>query len=333
MSTSQNSLVPITSDQAWELLREDFTLRQHLLSYELGECFRPKVNAVYSIRRSDSGYVNARIELELKQADYTAGRYFDACCEAWKAQGRIKCRAFFLAVLHYVLIPSFDIRLQIASQDVTTRHAKSIDISIHLGHFKRQMDKLRSKWATKIEIASRDNEYEQKQVRERTIDRQFESHPIRQETYETEAGRLTVVHTDMVPGGISYIEPVSSGTANKSADTKATARKRVGRKAKRDAGFCALAASLLKKEKARTGTIKTEGLERIARTFEKSGFVKPAEFLEQDAAKALNLYNRQFGASDAKKIMTWTALVGKGDKDQIRAMRRMLYHCAADVRK
>jgi hypothetical protein len=104
-----------------------------------------------------------------------------------------------------------------------------------------------------------------------------------------------------------------------------------GRKLKREPRFYALAGRLWREERAQSSRVRPDGLMRIAKQLEAAGFEKPSDYLEGEAAKNLNKHNRDFGASAAKKIMTWTALVEKGDQEQIRAMTRLLSRCAGKL--
>jgi hypothetical protein len=135
------------------------------------------------------------------------------------------------------------------------------------------------------------------------------------------------------PESAASLPSERSATVFSTAAIAAAAKKGGGRKPTRDPKFCALAETLWKKEQASARTVKADGLKRIAEQLEASGFAKPADYLERDAAKSLNAHNRQFGASEARRVMTWTALVERGDKDQIRAMRKLLYRCARNVRE
>ena len=173
--------IPIESGQAWELMAQDFILREKLLSQELSKKFRQELDALYSGRpRTEAYYLNARFELALTQADCTLERYFKACCEVWEAQCRTKCRAFFLAVLHFVLIPTLGHRWATFSDDILLRHPKAKAHNLRQGmrHFTKEMDKLYEKWITKIEIASRDQEHQER------AGLQMQTHPTQSQTID-----------------------------------------------------------------------------------------------------------------------------------------------------
>jgi hypothetical protein len=169
LANRKSDIFPITSDQAWELIRDDVTLRLNLIVPELGEEFHPQIIAIYAgERQSDSYYANARVKLELRQMDRRAERYFEACCEAWDVQGRPRSRAFFSAVLRHCLIPLFDLREGFFLHDLEKRHPRlGSTFSLYRGHFKREKGKLLARWANKIEIAMRDNEHQERSRRER----------------------------------------------------------------------------------------------------------------------------------------------------------------------
>jgi hypothetical protein len=134
-------------------------------------------------------------------------------------------------------------------------------------------------------------------------------------------------------------ESVASTSSEQTAPSPSTAAtnnaksKNVGRKPMRNREFRDLAERLWRAEQASTGTVDLGGLKRIATQLDASPFSKPSDHLERKAAQALNGHNKKFANSGAKKIMSWAALVEKGDKDQVSAMRKVLSRCANDIRK
>jgi hypothetical protein len=165
---------PVTSEEAWELMRNDFTLRQQLISPELKKQFQPEITAIYSRQTAGGGegaWIHARAALEINQTDRTAERYFNACCEVWDVQGRRRCRAFFLCVLHYCLIPLFASRRGFFFAEMQGRHSQlGTNLADHLRYFHQEMDKLRSEWSTRIDIASLNNEYQSNILRQSQLD-------------------------------------------------------------------------------------------------------------------------------------------------------------------
>ena len=58
----------------------------------------------------------------------------------------------------------------------------------------------------------------------------------------------------------------------------------------------------------------------------------PKAYLEEEASKKLRKYNRQNAPSKRGAISTWEGLVENQDKDQLRAMRKVLSRSARLVR-
>ena len=100
--------------------------------------------------------------LEVQNADRRAELLYQAACDAWEAQGRRKCHVFYLAILHYCLIPLFNTRAGVVQSELAERDvilgntSRKVDAP---GLLTQQMKKLKAKWSTKMTIASRDNEY------------------------------------------------------------------------------------------------------------------------------------------------------------------------------
>jgi hypothetical protein len=166
---------PTTSIQAWRCIEEDYTLRHSLVATEWATEHLSAWNAVLAEgrERGNSAYYGpALVEMEIADADKRAEWSYLTCCEIWEIQGRAKSRLFFRAVLDCCLQPLFSTRESCFKSELKlheTRTRKQIPQghSAIFGHMKRQMDKLRDKWSTKLEIATRDNEYQEHLTRGR----------------------------------------------------------------------------------------------------------------------------------------------------------------------
>lgn len=150
----------------WKLFERDFTLRESLVAGSWARDHLKAWNAVFAEgkRRGNSAYYGpALVEMEISDADKRAEWAYRACCEIWEIQGRVKARPFFRAVFDFCLQPMFAVR-EGCFQSKLEQHQKrtgtgmSQDLSAIVGHFKREMGKLRAKWNTTLEIATRDTE-------------------------------------------------------------------------------------------------------------------------------------------------------------------------------
>ncbi len=155
--------------QAWKLIEKDYTLRLSLVAHERSTGHLRAWNAVFAEgrKRGNSGYWGpALVEMEIADADKRAEWAYRTCCEIWEIQGRTKCRPFFRAIFDLCLQPMFSTRegcfrhgLELHQKRTGARTPQGL--SAIYGHMKREMGKLRAKWNTKLEIATRDNEYRQ----------------------------------------------------------------------------------------------------------------------------------------------------------------------------
>jgi hypothetical protein len=161
-----------TSAQAWKLIEQDYTLRLSLVASERTEEHLKAWNAVFAEgrRRGNSAYWgDALVQMEIADEDKRAEWSYKTCCEIWEVQGRTKSRQFFRAIFEACLQPMFAVRegcftQQLELQQKRTGACNREHMSAVLGHMKRERDKLRAKWNTKLEIAARDNEYQEQQI-------------------------------------------------------------------------------------------------------------------------------------------------------------------------
>jgi len=166
-----------TSTQAWKLIEQDYTLRLSLVAHEWATEHLRAWNAVFAEgrKRGNAAYCGpALVEMEIADADKRAEWCYRTCCEIWEIQGRIKCRAFFRAIFDWGLQSLFATRegcfrsgLELHQKRTGARIPQ--DLSAIGGHMKREMGRLRAKWNTKLEIATRDSEYRKQQSHEHEL--------------------------------------------------------------------------------------------------------------------------------------------------------------------
>lgn len=136
-------------------------------------------NAVFAEgrKRGNAAYFGpALVEMEIADVDKRSQWAYDAFCEIWEVQGRAKCRPFFRAVFDWGINPMLSIREGcfrhgLELREKRTGQGTSQGLSTICGHLKREMGKLRAKWNTKLEIAARDNDYQQQRIRTRELQR------------------------------------------------------------------------------------------------------------------------------------------------------------------
>ena len=132
----------------------------------------------------------------------------------------------------------------------------------------------------------------------------------------------------------STVSRVSGGSGPVAGTTiKSGLVKKAGRPMKRNREFDALAGRLWLEELNGSKRVTSDGLRRIAAKLDESEYKKPSDHLEKKAADALRIYNRNYGNAPTKKILSWTHLVDRGEKNQVRAMREVLSRCGGNVRK
>jgi hypothetical protein len=163
-------LVPPTSTQVWNLIERDYTLRLSLVASQSAAEHLRAWNAVFAEgrKRRNAGYVGpALVEMEIGDANRRAEWAYQTCCEIWDIQGRTKSLAFFRAVFERCLQPMFSLReghftsqLELCQKRTSAFH----DLSIICRHMKREMDKIRAEWNTKLEIAASDCEHQRQRT-------------------------------------------------------------------------------------------------------------------------------------------------------------------------
>jgi hypothetical protein len=164
-----------SSTQAWRLIEKDYTLRLSLVASEWATEHLKAWNEVFAEgrRRGNVGYYgHALVEMETADAGKRAEWAFETCCKIWEIQGRKKCKPFFRAIFDWCLQPMFATR-EACFRDRLQRYQLRTRRHLHsgiIGHMTRRMGQLRAEWNTKLEIATRDNEYQEQLAREREFE-------------------------------------------------------------------------------------------------------------------------------------------------------------------
>jgi len=167
-----------TSTQAWKLIEQDYTLRLSLVAHEWATEHLRAWNAVFAEgrKRGNAAYCGpALVEMEIANAEKRADWAYRTCCEIWEIQGRTKCRALFRAIFDSSLQPMFSVRegcfrhgLELHQKRTSLRIPQGLPTVI--GVLKQEMDRLRVRWNTKLEIAARDNEYQKQRTRSEKLE-------------------------------------------------------------------------------------------------------------------------------------------------------------------
>jgi hypothetical protein len=153
---------PLTSDQAWNFIQEDFTLRLSLLVDDMRTQFQKDLSELeFEIRKKGNVgyYFYARVELEIRHIDACAEKYWATCREIWSMQGRRESQIFYRAIFDHCLTPMFAIRKGAATSELQMRDVRIGTpgaSTATLGHLAAEVNRLTAKWNTKLQIAARD---------------------------------------------------------------------------------------------------------------------------------------------------------------------------------
>lgn len=158
-----------------KMIEQDYTLRLSLVASEWATEHLKAWNAVFAEgrKRGNAAYFGpALVEMEIADAEKRAKWSYRTCCEIWEIQGRSKCRSLYRAIFDSYLQPMFSMREDCFKHELELRQRRtgtriSQDLSVVGGHMKRQMNKLRARWNTILEIAARDAENEERRKREK----------------------------------------------------------------------------------------------------------------------------------------------------------------------
>lgn len=156
---------------------------------------------------------------------------------------------------------------------------------------------------------------------------------------EKERARVVVALSSALPQipqlGLSSLPGVLPATATgkpHSTGAGRSTRKPGPAENPQKAKFSPVAGNAWKEKQLKDGRVSTEGLLCIARQLDAAKLVPPKDYLEKTASKQLAEYNRKNAPSKRGAISTWERLVENQDKDQLRAMRKVLSRSARLVR-
>jgi len=289
--------------QAWDIMRDDVTLRQSLMTHGFNEQRQKDLLALgYEDRqKGNSGYyLPACIELEIRDTNERAQALYDACCEVWENHGRKKNRVFYRAVFDNCLQLLFGTRRGGIAYDLQlrdTRMGTPGRSKAALGSLTRRMGQLSATWIQKLENETRDCETRERVERE----------------------RAALLPSTQVPS-----------TSHSEYRPQASQKQKQGRKEQRPRDFTTLAGSLWKQKKGPTGRVSHDDLKAIGGELDSHKFTPPADYLEATAAADLKASNSKNARSRfGGAIRRWNDLVQRGDKNDLQAMRKLLSRCAA----
>jgi hypothetical protein len=163
-----------TSQEAWKLLEKDYTLRLSLVASEWAAEHLRAWNAVFAEgrRRGNSAYYGpALVDMEIADMDKRAQWNYGIFCEIWEIQGRKKCRPFFQTMFDHGINPMLStregrFRYELELHLKRTRRGFSQGLPAIMHSMKQRAAQLRAKWNTKIEVAARDAENQDRLARE-----------------------------------------------------------------------------------------------------------------------------------------------------------------------
>jgi len=286
---------------AWDIMRDDVTLRQSLMTPGFNEQLQKDLLALNSEthERGNAGYyLPARIELEIRDTNERAQALYDTCCEVWENHGRKRNRAFYRAVFDNCLQLLFGTRRGVIAYELQlrdTRMGTPGRSSATQGSLTRRMGQLSATWNQKLEKEARDSDTRERVAREL-------------------AAKLSLAHT----------------AADHAAESKPSASLPVksGRKPRLSSEFVAFAGTLWRDKQGSNKRVGFRDLEWIAQQLDARKFLPPGEYLEKRAAEILKRSNSKNAHSKAGAVLSWSDLVTKGGQEPIRAMKRLLSRCA-----
>jgi len=157
--------------QAWDIMRDDVTLRQSLMTPGFNEQHQKDLLALdhEDRQKGNSGYyLPARIELEIRATNERAQALYDACCEVWEIHGLKTTRAFYRAVFDNCLQVLFGTRRAVLAHELQlrdTRMGTPGRSSAAQGSLTRRMGQLAAQWNQKLEKETRDSETKERVAR------------------------------------------------------------------------------------------------------------------------------------------------------------------------
>jgi hypothetical protein len=290
-----------SSAQAWDIMRDDVTLRQSLMTHGFNEQRQRDLLALghEDRQKGNSGYyLPARIELEIRDTNERAQALYDACCEVWEIHGLKRNRAFCRAVFDNCLQLLFGTRRAVIASELQHRDAVMRTpgrSSAAQGSLTRRMGQLTATWNQKLEKEARDSDTRERVARE--------------------------LAAKLLPAQMPASQPVGyRPQTSKSSNS--------GRKPRLSSEFVVFAGTLWRDKQGSNKRVRFRDLEWIAQQLDARKFSPPGEYLEKKSAELLKRSNSKNAHSKAGAILSWSDLVARGEQDSIRAMKRLLSRCA-----
>jgi hypothetical protein len=111
-----------------------------------------------------------------------------------------------------------------------------------------------------------------------------------------------------------------------------TRKQRPGRKPRLPREFVVCAGTLWRKAASKKSRkVSHDQLQEIASAIDAAGYLPPSAYLEGKFAQELKAFNSRNSNSTTGPVKTWSQLVSRGDKDNLRGMRRLFYRCAGQL--
>jgi hypothetical protein len=259
---------------------------------------------------NSAGYLPRLFDFHEQLVDEWAERLYAAHCDAWAQQNRSVSPAFIRAIRDRPIAQLFAARRS-SVQGQVSRRAIRIGESINqvaLLSWNLKMDRLASRWRSKLEAEAVACEY--RASRDRQIDAFHRG-----------------ADSPQPPGMQERQRPVSEPHPLPYAGKQTS--KKPGRRPRFAQDFVDCAGPLWSGATIHSGgKVSTEQLRQIASNLDAKGYLPPAEYLEGNYAKELKVFNSRHSNSKAGAIKTWSELVSYDDKDHLRGMRRLLSRCA-----
>jgi hypothetical protein len=336
MSDSESSK-PWTPEYVWT-----HVLDQEMLCYLLGqiaERLDPDTVRGKSIERfkgSGEGDIlpdsPEATQQELRRVEDWAEKQFEAALAVWDKQRLKPCSVLYQSLQKYLLIPFVRgrrrrVRAQIKKEQLrsnepgkTTRELEKLD---------RALTKLKSKWEGKLKFLVKEALYADEEARrEKAHNRQSADFAGIKEYLS----RIRVDFPPVTPFTLpSYYAPSAAmGEIPQIGYPQSEGRRTVrpGPAEKLKPEFVTFAAALWNGSKSVSGRVSPENLLRIAGELDAAQYGPPAKYLEEQSAKELRTSNSKNAHSKVGPLLMWVPLVKHGDKNQVRAMRKLLSRCA-----
>jgi hypothetical protein len=331
-----DSLEPWTPEYVWT-----HVLDQEMLRYLLNEI--PEYVAPKAVRREGKGS-NRRAEIdifphspeaisqELQRMEQSVEKQFEAALDVWKKQQFKPSSVLYQSLKTHLIIPFIRRRKRLVRAQIKNAQIqswKSDKTAQSLEALYRALAKLESRWVGKLNFLAKQAFYAEEEARRE------HDHNRRSADIAAMKEYLSLTRVDFPPVTPftlpSYFAP--SATMGEipqigypQSEGRRTVRPGPAEKLKRE--FVTFAAALWNGSKCVSGRVSRENLLRIAEKLDAAEYGPPAEYLEKQSAQELRRSNSKSARSKVGPLLRWVALVNHDDKNQLRAMRKLLSRCA-----